>query len=651
MEKSEPKYEVKLTKNIIIPTRDGVELAADLLLPDAPGPFPVVMTYYPYHKDGLIGAGYVVEEPIEIAKRGYAHVFLDMRGTGSSAGFQKGVMRGQQWEDGYDAVEWIAGQDWCDGNVGMWGLSYGGFTSINVAALAPPHLKAIVPMMGDVTTSGWSHPGGAQRLFGSMVWFPMMICMNYLPPMYTDEEGRWLKVWQEHLEKNTDWLFHLYDHTTEDEWQRDGAALYHLDKVKAAVYVMDGWRDIFAPGNFMMYNGLKSPKKIMMGPWKHGMPTWAVPGPNVDYFDEMIRWFDYWLKGMKNGIADEPPVTIWVQEGGQWRFENEWPPARSKATAFHLHPQGLLSAEACQGGDESDSFDHDATVGTARGLEDPLSLPFGLPLDQRGDEAKSLTYTTEPLAQNMEISGAPAVTLFVSTSADEGVISVKLNDVAPDGSSSSISYGCLNLAQRDSREEIQAVEPGQVYEVSITLWDTSYLVKTGHRLRLAIASSDFPFIWPTTKPATNTLYHSAARSSRIEVPITPAASTALPEPKLIPVAPPTALPPTVEFARPYWRIEQDLFAQTVTVSNGVDEKFLLGQGTTMEMGLHVKATASSLDPAASCAETKTNFHVEGHKLGCVEMKVDTQTNPKGGHSTLNIIVNGLLKFQKSWSRP
>lgn len=652
MKPSEPKYDVKEIKDVLIPTRDGVNLAANLHMPDAPGKFPAVMSYYPYHKDDVIAKAYIGEEPIEFARRGYVHVFVDMRGTGGSEGHQPEIFRFKQWEDGYDAVEWVSQQPWCDGNVGMWGLSYGGYSSINVAALSPPHLKAIVPIQGDVTESAFTHPGGALRLLATNLWCCLMICMNFMPPMYTDEEGRWLKVWNYHLEHNKEWLFSLYDHPTEDAFMREGAALTRLDKIKAATYFMGGFRDLFPEGPFVLYNGIKCPKKLLMGPWKHALPSGAVPGPSIDYLDEMFRWFDYWLKGIDTGIMDKPPITIRVQGAkGKWRYENEWPPARGEETVFHLHPEGSLESKPYEGKDESESFDHNATVGTARGLEDPLGLPFGLPLDQRDDEALSLTYTTEPLSEDTEITGAPVVKLFASTSADEGVFVAKLNDVAPDGSSVSITYGCLNIAQRESREKNLPVKPGEVYELSIKLWDTSYVVKAGHRLRLAIASSDFPFIWPTPEAAVNTVYHSQKYPSSIVIPFVPEQKPSLPTPKLHEVPPPTQLPPTMEYSRPYWHIELDPVASTVTVYNGVEEKLIIGPKTTLEFLLHAKAVASAIDPADTRAITECTFNIEGHKLGTVNVKANITSTAKGGHAAVNITVNGLLAFIKRWSRP
>ncbi|GAI93360.1 unnamed protein product, partial [marine sediment metagenome] len=261
-------------------------------------------------------------------------------------------------------------------------------------------------------------------------------------PLYTDEEGRWLKVWNYHLEHNRELFTPCYEHPTEDDFMREGAALFRLDNIKAASYFIAGFRDIdtFPDGPLAYYNEIKCPKKLLVGPWKHGLPDSSVPGPNVDYLNEMFRWFDYWLKGIDTGIMNEPPITIRVQgPESKWRYENEWPVARRKETTFYLHPGGALDSKLYEGKDESDSFDHNATVGVCRGLEDEWAFPFGLPMDQRDDEALSLTYTTQPLPEDTEITGAPVMKLFVSTSADEGIISVKLNDVAPDGSSALIT--------------------------------------------------------------------------------------------------------------------------------------------------------------------------------------------------------------------
>ena len=666
MKPPEPKYNIKVSKNVLIPMRDGVNLAADVYLPDAPDKFPAVMTYLPYQKDGFSKL-WTHRESRKLVRNGYAYVFVDLRGTGNSEGTSStGPNRLQQWEDGYEAVEWISQQPWCDGDVGMWGLSYGGYTALNVATLNPPHLKAIVPAECDVSWFDHTHPGGVLCCLLALP-YTWITAMNFTPPLYTDEEGRWLKVWNYHLQHNEDWLLSSYEHATEDDFTREGAALYKLDKIKAATYHIGSWQDYFPGPPFVLYNGVKAPKKLLMGPWRHGLPDAAPPGPNIDYLHEVIRWFDYWLKGIENGIMDEPPITIFVQDpskwrcendypisGGEWRCEKEWPIARRKETVFYLHPEGVLEDKPDEGKSETDSFAHDATVGTTSRFMDLMATPIGLPLDQRVDEALSLTYTTSPLSEDTEITGAPILKLFASTSADVGVFVAKLNDVAPDGSSTSITYGHLNIAMRESREKALPVKPGEVYELTIKLQDTSYLVKAGHRLRLAIASSDFPFIWPTPKVAMNTVYHSHKCPSHIVIPFIPEQKPLLSAPTLREVAPPSGLPFTL-IGKPYRRIERDVKpdpkVSIVTVYCGEEGKYIVNPKTTLGMIVHTKATTSNVDPANTTVTVEGCCNIEGHKLGTVNIRANTMATSTTFHMTINVTVNDLLVLSKSWSRP
>jgi putative CocE/NonD family hydrolase len=666
MKHSEVKYNVKVLKNVLIPMRDGINLAADVYMPDAPGKFPTIMTYHPYSKDGW-SKQWTSNESREFVRNGYVYVFLEMRGTGSSEG---AILYGygmQEWEDGYDAVEWISQQPWCDSKVGMWGLSHGGYTTLNVATLNPPHLKAIVPAMCDTNYFDMIYPGGVRHLSLNLP-YTRGTGVAFMPPLYTDEEGRWLKVWNYHLEHNGSFLLLPYDHLIEDDFTREGAALYRLDKINVPTYYIGAWRDFFPGPPFVLYNGINAPKKLLMGPWMHGFPDNMPPGPNIDYINELIRWFDCWLKGINNGIMDEPPITIWVEDpskwhvqnnwpiaGGKWRYENEWPIARRRETVFHLHPKGALESTPYEGKEEFDSFDHKATVGTTRSEETVMGNPRGLALDQRVDEALSLTYTTQPLPKDTEITGAPVLKLYASTSVDVGVFVAKLNDVFPDGSSVAITDGNLNLALRESHDKALPVVPGEVYELTIKLWDTSYLIKAGHRLRLAIASSDFPFLWPTPKVAVNTVYHSQKYPSNIVIPFLPEQKFALTEPTLHEVVPPSHLPPILEYYKPYRRIERDIgldpAQSTVTVYLGYEDKYILSSETTLENICHFKATTSDIAPADTRLIVVTCCNIVGHKLGKVSIKVNAIETLKTLYATINIVVNDLLVFSKTWSRP
>jgi hypothetical protein len=266
---SEPKYQMKTIKNLLIPMRDGVKLAGDLHLPEADGPFPALLSFYPYHKDDLIFFGYMEDSIRYFVEQGYAHMLVDFRGLGGSESFNKEPFDPQENQDGHDVVEWMSAQSWCNGNVGVWGLSYGALTSLKIASTNPPHLRCIVPLQGCVDIyHTFVYPGGALNLFGCGAWASMMLAMNLLPPTHQDEEGHWAKVWKEHLEQNDPWFLAFLDHPAYDEYWQHRRLLY--EQIKVPTFVIAGWRDVVVGDTLEFYMGIHAPKKLLMGPWMHG---------------------------------------------------------------------------------------------------------------------------------------------------------------------------------------------------------------------------------------------------------------------------------------------------------------------------------------------------------------------------------------------
>ncbi|HSR57555.1 MAG TPA: CocE/NonD family hydrolase [Candidatus Binataceae bacterium] len=321
--------EILIERNLLIPLSDGAELSADLYRPAGAGPFPALLSFYPYHKDDMIGG--MLEGPRRyFAERGYAHLLIDFRGLGGSSGIAWDAMDRREGVDGAQAVEWIARQKWCDGNVGMWGLSYGGISSLKVAAENPPHLKAIVPIQGSADIyRDYIAPGGCRSCLGSYgAWGSFMLAMNLMPPTNTDAQGRWYRLWLERLERGTPYVLPWMDHPDYDEyWSAKGV---DPAKITTPTFIIGGWRDIFPEGMPALYPHLKGPKKLLMGPWMHGLPD-TSPFDAIDFLPMIKRWFDHWLRGEKNGVAEEPPVTINVQNAKVWRHEREWPIARDDA--------------------------------------------------------------------------------------------------------------------------------------------------------------------------------------------------------------------------------------------------------------------------------------------------------------------------------
>ena len=583
--------DVTILTDVLIPMRDGVELAADFFLPEGEGPFPVVVGYHPYRKDDYSSGPDT--KTLYLIAEGYGGAQIDIRGTGSSRGSTKQMLRQQEWEDGYDLVEWIAAQPWCDGNIGMTGESYGGLSSLLVASEQPPHLKAIVPIYITDDFYASNYWGGNPSMVPRPIYGSMMLAINALPPL-ADAGGRWLDAWEHKLEHNEPWLSPMLRNPRDGSFWDSGSVGRRIKDIRCPTYVMGGWHDVNLTEPFRVFMGIDPgvPAKLLMGPYMHLSPWTGVPGPQVHHMHEMVRWFDQFLKGEETGIMDEPPIRLFVREhdapavrrdidSGSWRFESEWPPARAQSTVYVLGTDGVLDpngdGEGVGGGD---SLRYDPSAGlTTLGLITGFAKDVGLPLDQRSEEPKSLVYTTAPLAEDLELAGFPKAVLHVSSTAVEATFVARLCDVAPDGSSLLVSKGILNATHRDSHESPERLEPGSVYVLEFELDAVSYVFAAGHRIRLLVASSDFPFVWPTPYPAVNTVYHGAGTQSRIELPIVGEQSPPLPAPVFAELP---AFPPGHDPAEPpRWVVVHDLIDESVEMTMVFQEVIDVGDGTQL----------------------------------------------------------------------
>jgi uncharacterized protein len=523
-----PTYKVRIERAVMIPMRDGKRLSADLIRPDAEGRFPAIMMYHPYRKDDVGRGG--VGEHYYFAERGFVAVRLDARGTGSSEGTNTDEYLPQEQEDGYDAVEWLAQQPWSNGSVGMYGASYSGFTALQVALHRPPHLKAIVPVYAtdDRYTDDCHYtPGGNMRMYYDVGSYGgWMVAMNALPPLPELVGPRWAELWQQRLEHNEPYLLKWMKHQVDGPYWRNGSLRPGYDRIQCPVFLIAGWRDGYPNPMLRMYTHLKVPKKLWVGPWVHTLPHGSVPGPRIDWINEASRCFAHWLRGEKTGIMDESPVSFYMQEyarpdrtlditPGQWRNDTDFPVADTKEMSFYLGEGGKLASQAeASPRQDYDEYEYLATVGVSNGFWSGGGIPFYLPDDQRADEAYSLTFTTEPIREELNLLGWPKVILHGSSSARVATFVAKLADVAPDGHSALIVDGSFNGTRRKSYTEPSPLTPGEIYELNIPMWPTGWVLKPGHRLRLAISSSDFPNLWPTPEPARNRIYRGGCYPSR-----------------------------------------------------------------------------------------------------------------------------------------
>jgi uncharacterized protein len=540
---------------------DGVLLYTRVYLPDpaiwGPGPYPVILYRTPY---GIGTPGSAPRWPVDI-QLGYARVDQDTRGRYSSQGLDR--LFYDDISDGYDVLDWIAAQEWCDGNIGAYGYSAPGITGFLAAGEPHPNLKAIAPLsssgnlMTDLTFEGGAFrgdsllwgigqtvsglsmmPGGHRDLLGidpatwmshTMIVYSLLLnLMGYAgnptaPPSY------WMHLpWYDF---NPSYAAmqpfgnEILNHPGLDAW-RDHYKVY--DTVEVPTLLTTGWYDFFQRcqiNDFVALQERGVPVKLIVGPGTHGTPP-PIP---------VYEWFDYWLKGIDNGIMDEPPIKYYCMEADEWRWANAWPPQEVEYVNYYLHEGGVLSTDAPTGWEEPANYTYDPMnpVITRGGAN--LMLSSG-PLDQtpvvlgRDD---ILSYTGSPLTEDVEVAGPLTVVLSASSDCLDTDFTAKLIDVHPAGELMLVSDGIIRARYRDSMAAPELMEPGILYTITFDIGNISHLFEAGHSIRVDISSSNFPkydrnlntggvlYKESTWVVAENTIYHDVDNSSYIMLPVVP----------------------------------------------------------------------------------------------------------------------------------
>ena len=521
---------------------DGVRLAARLWLPEGARekPVPAILEYIPYRRRDKTRARDESMHPI-LAEAGYAAIRVDMRGTGDSGGVMLDEYADIETQDGVDVIAWIAEQDWCDGNVGMFGKSWGAYNSFQVAAKQPPALKAIAPVMG--TDDRWLediHFYGGVLANDNFWWGSIMQLYNALPPDQAIVGEAWEAQWKERLEAMCYWPAMWLEHQTHDEMWRRGSISENYDNITIPVYFFGGWADLFRDTPFRIAQHLKSPVKILMGPWAHLYPHEAIPSPRMDFMAELIRYWDHTLKGIDTGLMDEPRFRFFLQDSfrpagtrteskGVWVESSTWPSPQSADSIFYLNNQGL--GENPVSGDAM-SICSPQTFGSAGGDMCSFAIPGDMPADCRIDAAGGLSFVTPPVEEHRAILGQPSVKLRVAADKPQGFVSALLIDEAPDGAQTLISRGFANLMHRHGDTDPQPVIPGEEMEITIPLHGTGYRIAAGHRLMLQIGSTYWPVLWPAPEPVTLTITPGASSLVLPFYQVDREAQRALPEPQV-----------------------------------------------------------------------------------------------------------------------
>jgi len=508
-----------------IPLPDGARLSAHLWLP--PGadtaPVPAIVEVSPYRHEDHTRRRDAVRHPY-FAEHGYASLRVDIRGSGASSGVLLDEYTEQEQEDVCAALEWVAAQPWCTGSLGMIGLSWGGFAALQAAARRPAALKAVVALCASADRYGGDvkYHGGCVLGCELLPWSSTMLAMSVRPPDPDLVGEGWRELWLERLEQAVPFAETWLSHQRRDEYWHTGSPSDDYAAVECPVYAVGGWADPYRQAVLDLLASLSGPRKGLIGPWAHRYPEEGTPGPALDFRAECVRWWDHWLKGEPTGVMDEPMLHAWMPEpaadgesGGRWVSEEMWPPLRPVAGDYALG-DGTLAL-----GPESECA-LELSSPESTGLDAGAWCPWtdaDLAGDQGRDDDLSLTFTSEPLEECVEILGAPVLTLEVSANEPRALLAVRLCDVAPDGSSRLVTRGLLNLTHRAGSSDPQRLEPGRREQVQVPLEAIAHAFAAGHRIRVAASSSYWPWAWPSPRRADLTLFTGPA--SRFDLPVRP----------------------------------------------------------------------------------------------------------------------------------
>jgi len=507
-------YKVKIIDNIWIPLSDGCKLAAKIFKPDFSEKVrvPAILEYIPYRKNDYTSVqDYAVHN--FFAGHGYVSVRVDMRGSGESEGLLLDEYLKQEQQDGYEVVNWLSKQVWCSGNVGMIGFSWGGITSMQVASLNPKGLKAIIP----VTSSVDRYYDDAGYFLGCLVgqtigWGVEMDSLSTRPPDPDIVGNKWKKIWKNRLKNTPPYVPIWLNHQEKDKYWLQGTISKNYNLIKCPVFATGGWADCWPNTVGRLVKNLNTNVKGISGPWGHNYSCFAKPGPQIDFLNECIRWWDKWLKKKNNGVEKDPKITAFIRKSmkpnplgvdrpGYWIKESSWPPKSTINKNFYFNETKLINSKSTSN-NKFVTFSSPQNTGYGSGEYMPWFVAGEgpeLPTDQKIDDSKSLTFETDILNEDFKILGSPTLKLKVSSDQDCGMVAARICEINQDGSSHLVTFGIINFAQRKGRERNLKVTKNIFYDILINLNDTGYEFSKGNKIRVSLSTSYWPMAWPLPK--------------------------------------------------------------------------------------------------------------------------------------------------------
>ncbi|WP_413989717.1 CocE/NonD family hydrolase [Labrys okinawensis] len=653
---------IRIIEHFFIPLADGTRLAARLWLPeDAEAkPVPAILEYIPYRKrDGTRGR----DEPMHgwFAENGYAAIRVDMRGSGESDGLMDDEYLPQELDDACEVIAWLAAQPWCSGSVGMMGKSWGGFNCLQVAALRPPALKAIITVCStDDRYADDIHFMGGTLLNDNLWWGSIMLAYQARPADPALVGEAWRAQWLKQLNHMPFFPALWLSHQRRDAYWQHGSVCEDFSAIQCPVFAVGGWADAYTNAIPRLLEGLQVPRLGLIGPWAHIYPQDGVPGPAIGFLQEAIRWWDHWLKGRDRGVMAEPMLRAFIEEWtppgrrdpvpGRFVGEMKWPSPEIAPKVFHLAPGALTAAP---GRPAEIAFTSPAWTGSASGEWMGTGVAGEEAADQRHDDAFSCCFDSEVLVDRLELLGAPEIEVELAANKPVAQLCARLCDIAPDGSSRRIAYAVFNLTHRDSHAEPEALEPGRFYRIRLRLNDCGYGLASGHKIRLALSTAYWPLIWPAPEAVTLTLRCPA--ELRLPVRAKKEEPDVIFEPAMSAARTPATMVTEGQMTR---TTALDLLTNTATyVTQG--EGGLFGEGvlrfdeidTTLSHSLRRELTIKGDDPLSACYRLTETYEM-GRKGWDIRVEVKTSMQATATdfilEGELKAFANGEVAAERRW---